>query len=26
MGKNETLTSCKIGTLEQIDTQFVRTD
>jgi len=26
MGKMETLTHCKIKTLEQIDTQFVRID
>ena len=26
MGKMETLTPCKIETLEQIDTQFVRID
>jgi len=26
MGKMEILTPCKIGTLEQIDTQFVRID
>ena len=26
MGKIETLTPCKIETLEQIDTQFVRID
>ena len=26
MGKMETLTLCKIDTLEQIDTQFVRID
>ena len=26
MGKMETLTPCKIKTLEQIDTQFVRID